>query len=61
MADQDALDALNGLEGHNAGHFLQKLGLESLPSKEELYRDVEQALLLPKPKLPDHWLGQYQV
>ncbi|KAF7302620.1 ATP-dependent RNA helicase [Mycena chlorophos] len=41
--------------------LLRELGLDSIPSSEEIYREIEQKLLLPKPTLPQHWLPTYQL
>lgn len=41
--------------------ILKKLHLDGLPSKEEVYREIEESLLLPKTRMPDHWLPTYQM
>ncbi|KAI0323105.1 antiviral helicase [Amylostereum chailletii] len=45
----------------NAAGFLAKLGLDGIPSREQIHREIEQRLLLPKERLPDDWLPSYQV
>jgi len=51
---------LASLEGE-AEELLELLGLGRLPSQEALFNEIEESLLLPKTRLPDHWLGTYQV
>lgn len=41
--------------------ILGGLQLTGTRSKDEIYRDIEQRFLLPKARLPDHWLPTYQV
>lgn len=41
--------------------ILRSLGLDSLPSKEQLNEVIEQHWLTPKDSLPAHWLGRYQM
>lgn len=45
---------------HAAG-LLDGLGLSELPSRERIHAEIEERLLLPKQKLPDHWLPKYQM
>ncbi len=33
----------------------------SVKSKEAIYQDVEEQLLIPKDRLPAHWLPSYQM
>lgn len=44
-----------------ADNMLSQLGLAGMPPIEHVYRDIEEKLLLPKDKLPDHWLSNYQM
>ena len=44
-----------------AQEILENLGLARLPSREEVFDEIEKKLLLPKDKLPAHWLPTYQV
>jgi hypothetical protein len=41
--------------------ILNTLGLSGLPSRESVHSQIEEKLLLPQEKLPDHWLPIYQV
>jgi hypothetical protein len=41
--------------------LLESLGLGGLPSREQVHREIEEKLLLPNEKLPDHLLTTYQM
>jgi antiviral helicase SKI2 len=41
--------------------LLSSLGLDTVPSREQTYREIEERLLLPKERLPEDWLSKYQV
>jgi len=41
--------------------ILEELGLDGLPSAEQLFREIEEEILLPKGKFPEHWLSRYQM
>lgn len=41
--------------------LLEELGLAGIRSKEQIYNDIEERILLPKDRLPDHWLATYQM
>ena len=41
--------------------LLASLGLDTVPSREQIYREIEERLLLPKGTLPEDWLSKYQV
>lgn len=41
-------------------NILVELGLDGPPSEEQIHREIEEKLLLPKDKFPDHWLSVYQ-
>lgn len=58
---QDILGKLLNPNVGHAGRLLQELGLAGLPSREEVHRQIEEKLLLPQDKFPDHWLPTYQV
>ncbi|KAH9929726.1 antiviral helicase [Fomitopsis serialis] len=45
----------------NAEEILNELGLGGVPEPERVHREIEEKLLLPKDKLPDHWLPTYQI
>ena len=44
-----------------AAGLLDGLGLSEPPSRERINVEIEERLLLPKQKLPDHWLPKYQM
>ena len=44
-----------------AAELLDGLGLSGPPSRERIHSEIEERLLLPKQKLPDHWLPKYQM
>ena len=46
---------------NDAASLLQDLNLESLPTREQVHRNIENKLLLPRETLPSHWLPSYQV
>jgi len=41
--------------------LLELLGIASIPNPEEIHREIEESILLPKERLPDHWLPTYQM
>ena len=45
----------------NADSLLSGLGLASIPSRDEVHKQIEEHLLLPNSALPDHGLPTYQV
>ena len=47
--------------GDCAAGLLDSLGLSEPPSREQIHAEIEERLLLPKQKLPDHWLPKYQM
>ena len=64
MADhdhQDVLDKILNPKPENAQKVLTRLGLDELPSREQVHHAIEEKLLLPKEKFPAHWLPHYQV
>ena len=40
---------------------LEDLGLAGPPSREQILADIEEKMLLPKDRLPSHWLPHYQM
>jgi antiviral helicase SKI2 len=60
-AHEDVLDKLLHPDKSYADEILRELGLASLPSREQVHREIEEKLLLPQDTFPDHWLSQYQV
>ncbi|KAG6811569.1 hypothetical protein H0H92_006818 [Tricholoma furcatifolium] len=45
----------------NANSLLNALSLSGLPTQDQVYRDIEEKLLLPRETLPKHWLPPYQI
>ncbi|KDQ12068.1 hypothetical protein BOTBODRAFT_189538 [Botryobasidium botryosum FD-172 SS1] len=45
----------------NGPALLAALALDRLPSQQEIYSAIEDNLLTPKQKLPEHWLSRYQL
>jgi antiviral helicase SKI2 len=45
----------------NARKLLEDLELTGLPSREQVHREIEAKLLLPRERIPDHWLPTYQM
>ncbi|KZV82840.1 ATP-dependent RNA helicase [Exidia glandulosa HHB12029] len=41
--------------------LLKELGLDGVPSRDEILRELEDRYLTPKDVLPDHWLSTYQI
>ena len=41
--------------------LLAALGLDTVPPREQTYREIEERLLLPKETLPEDWISKYQV
>lgn len=58
---QHVLEQIMNADTSDAQNILSELGLSGLPPRERVLQDIEQKLLLPKEKLPDHWLPKYQV
>lgn len=61
MAMDDLLDQILNPTSSNADGLLSELGLAALPSRDEVHRQIETDLLLPKESLPSHWLPTYQL
>lgn len=58
---QSTVEKLINPDISHAEDLLQELGLAELPSREQVHRAIEEKLLLPQDKFPDHWLPLYQV
>ena len=48
-------------QAQHAEELLADLDLAGLPSQAKVHEQIEQNLLLPKSRLPDHWLPTYQL
>ncbi|KAJ3556495.1 hypothetical protein NM688_g1996 [Phlebia brevispora] len=55
------VDELLNPRPENAREVLDELGLLEVPSRDQVHRAIEEKLLLPKDKIPAHWLSDYQV
>ena len=55
------LDSLLHPSPQHTDELLNELGLAGPPSQEEVHREIEEKLLLPQDKFPEHWLPTYQV
>jgi antiviral helicase SKI2 len=54
-------DIVNAPGREAAQRQLAQLQLDGVPSREQIFKDIEQRILLPKRTLPDHWLPTYQM
>ncbi|EGO31119.1 ATP-dependent RNA helicase [Serpula lacrymans var. lacrymans S7.9] len=45
----------------NSDDLLEKIGLGGIPSREQVYQEIEEKLLLPPSTLPENWLSTYQI
>lgn len=45
----------------DADEILAQLGLDKLPTKEEVHKTIEEEYLTPRTTLPKHWLPTYQM
>lgn len=61
MADSHHQRQIRYPAPEDADQLLRELGLDSLPSQEQLHDIIEKQWLTPNNELPDHWLSQYQV
>ncbi|PSS29697.1 hypothetical protein PHLCEN_2v2845 [Hermanssonia centrifuga] len=64
MEDDEHLESVEQIlrpKHNHAEKILNDLGLDGLPSQERVYQEIEEKLLLPKEKLPSHWLPTYQI
>jgi hypothetical protein len=61
MAREDFIESVLDPSHETASVILDKIGLASLPSREQIHHEIEQELLLLREKLPDHWLPTYQM
>ena len=52
---------LSCLFSEDSQQLLASLGLDTVPSPEQTYREIEERLLLPNERLPEDWLSKYQA
>ncbi|KAN0134981.1 DSHCT (NUC185) domain containing protein [Lactarius tabidus] len=60
-ANTQNLPNISNILAKDARQLLESIGLDAIPSREHIYREIEQRLLLPEERLPDHWLSKYQL
>lgn len=60
-AKQSAFDCILDPSPSKAEKLLEELGFAGVPSRERVHREIEEKLLLPQDRLPDHWLPTYQM
>ena len=60
-ANTQNLPDLSNIQAGDARQLLASIGLNAIPSHEHIYREIEQRLLLPEERLPNHWLSKYQL
>lgn len=48
-------------ENVNTQDILEDLGVGSVPTREQIHREIEEKLLLPQDRLPSHWLPSHQM
>ncbi|KAI9462301.1 antiviral helicase [Lactarius psammicola] len=60
-ANTENLPDLSDILVGDSRQLLASIGLNAIPSREHTYREIEQRLLLPEERLPDHWLSKYQL
>ncbi|KAF8272987.1 antiviral helicase [Lactarius quietus] len=61
QTDTQNLPDLSNILARDACQLLASIGLNEIPSREHIYREIERRLLLPEERLPDHWLSKYQL
>ncbi|KAK7465266.1 Antiviral helicase ski2 [Stygiomarasmius scandens] len=57
----ELIDQILHPDSQNAEKILEQLGIAGLPSREQVHREIEEKLLLPREQLPSHWLPKYQI
>lgn len=57
----DLLEKIINPDYKNAEELLAELGLNGIPPPEDVLQEIEQKLLLPPHKFPDHWLPYLQT
>lgn len=60
-ANTQDLPNLSDILAGDSRQLLASIGLNEIPSREQTHRQIEQRLLLPEERLPDHWLSKYQL
>ncbi len=60
LSHADLLQQIIHPDPENADEILSEIGLNGLPTPEEVHKEIERKLLLPPDKFPDHWLPYLQ-
>lgn len=45
----------------DASNLLAELGLDTIPSRDQVHQNLDDRLLVPRERLPTNWLKDYQV
>lgn len=61
MADAETLDIITHPERGDAQELLHRLGLDGIPSQEELRTEIEDELLIPRKDLVNNLLDESQM
>lgn len=61
MANEEILNIIANPEQGNPKEILHRLGIDGIPSKEQLRAEIEEELLTPKKELLSQWLDEYQM
>ena len=61
MVERANTQDISDILAEDPRQLLASIGLNAIPSREHIYREIEQRLLLPEESLPDHWLSKYQL
>lgn len=48
-------------KSNDASGLLAELGLDTIPSREQVHQNLNDRLLVPRERLPANWLKDYQV
>lgn len=60
-AQENVIQKVVSPSPEHAAALLDSLGLSNPPPRERIYAEIEERFLLPKQKLPEHWLPKYQM
>ncbi|KAF8524040.1 antiviral helicase [Gautieria morchelliformis] len=60
-SDEDLHSEIHSPSHAHASSILASLNLAAVPPPEEIHREIEESLLLPKERLPAHWVPTYQI
>lgn len=57
----DTISKIAHPKSTDAAAILAELKLDKIPSREEVYQNLNERLLVPRERLPANWLKDYQV